>query len=130
MVSDFRVGDDLVYRGRPDNASPREPTPIRPPGWRNDHFWQRIVAAEIEGPQHRQINPYRKPKCRQTCVAPHTVIKDGQKSLPTCPHMDMLTLALPLVSAFRLSELRGVFGSPDRVLLVPLSRHPVLEAKT
>lgn len=70
-----------------------------------------------------------KSKCRQASVAPHTVIRDGQKSLPTCPHTAMLTLALLSVSAYLWSALRGVFGSLDRVLSVLLSSHLVLEAR-
>ena len=70
-----------------------------------------------------------KSKCRQASVAPHTVIRDGQKSLPTCPHTAMLTLALLSVSAYLWSVLRGVFGSLDRVLSVLLSSHLVLEAR-
>ncbi len=70
-----------------------------------------------------------KSKCRQASVAPHTVIRDGQKSLPTCPRTAMLTLALLSVSAYLWSALRGVFGSLDRVLSVLLSSHLVLEAR-
>jgi hypothetical protein len=63
-------------------------------------------------------------------VHPNSVIKDGLRSLPTCPHMGTPTLELPLDWDCPLLALPGAFGSLVPVSLVLPSRLRAFEAKT